>query len=62
MKNQNEFMVKLKILEDFFLEHLMERIEHPEVAVLFERFRDFQDDVEGAKVRITEKIENRDFI
>lgn len=62
MENQIEFAVKIKVIEEMLLEHLMERIEHPEIAVIFERFRDYLSDVELAKKQLAKKIERQNFI
>lgn len=52
MKTGEEFFGKLNIVEDEMLKLLMEKIEYHEVTVIFERFRDFFDEIEVTKDKI----------
>jgi hypothetical protein len=59
---KNNFLKSFEKKQKEFLELFMEKIEHPEVAVLFERFRDYIDDMEQWVKQIEKKEKENNFI
>jgi hypothetical protein len=59
---KNNFLKQFEEKQKEMLELFMEKIEHHEVAVLFERFRDYIDDMQPWVDKIQTKDNEKNFI
>ena len=59
---RNSYTNKTEQLLEEFQAHIMDKIEHFECAVLFERFRDFRDEIKPVIEMIKDKEKDGDLI